>query len=136
MAKGALLSRGGSVYGVTPKAASGWEGGSSFQAYLFSEILPLCGNFLYYRHMPPQWRTIIIKEDDTMTTYDFICNHLENDYPDAIPVMDEYLMAWLEDMETVDVIYPYLAALKALTDADVEGAEKYIVELRTEEVGS
>ncbi len=50
-----------------------------------------------------------------MTTYDFICNHLENDYPDAIPVMDEYLMAWLEDdvdiTERVDgdlknVIYP------------------------------
>ena len=34
-----------------------------------------------------------------MTTYDFICNHLENDYPDAIPVMDEYLMAWLEEDE-------------------------------------
>ena len=30
-----------------------------------------------------------------MTTYDFICNHLEKDYPDAIPVMDEYLMSWL-----------------------------------------
>ena len=36
-----------------------------------------------------------------MTTYDFICNHLENDYPDAIPVMDEYLMAWLEDDEDI-----------------------------------
>ena len=34
-----------------------------------------------------------------MTTYDFICNHLEKDYPDAIPVMDEYLMSWLEDDE-------------------------------------
>ena len=80
-----------------------------------------------------------------MTTYDFICDHLENEYPDAIPVMDEYLMAWLENdvdiTERVDgdlknVIYPYLAALRALVDADVEGAEKYIVELRTEEVGS
>ena len=36
-----------------------------------------------------------------MTTYDFICNHLENDYPDAIPVMDEYLMAWLGDGEGI-----------------------------------
>ena len=80
-----------------------------------------------------------------MTTYDFICNHLENDHPDAIPVMDEYLMAWLEDDEDItereavnlkDVIYPYLAALRALADAGVKGAEKYIVELRTEEVGS
>ena len=80
-----------------------------------------------------------------MTTYDFICNHLENDYPDTIPVMDEYLMAWLEDDEDTTegvagdlkgVIYPYLAALRALTDAGVEGTEKYIVELRIEEVGS
>ena len=76
-----------------------------------------------------------------MTTYDFICNHLEKDYPDAIPVMDEYLMAWLEDSEDIregvaGVIYPYLAALRALVDAGVEHAEKFIVELRTEEVGS
>ena len=76
-----------------------------------------------------------------MTTYDFICNHLENDYPDVILVMDEYLMAWLEDDEGImerlaGVIYPYLAALRALTDAGVEGVEKFIVELRTEEVGS
>ena len=78
-----------------------------------------------------------------MTTYDFICNHLENDYPDAIPVMDEYLMAWLEDDEDMErganlknVIYPYLAALRALADAGVRGAEKYIIELRTEEVVS
>ena len=78
-----------------------------------------------------------------MTTYDFICDHLENDYPDAIPVMDEYLMEWLEDDEDTErgaddlknVIYPYLAALRALADAGVKGAEKYIVELRTEEVG-
>ena len=88
-----------------------------------------------------QGRTIIIKEDDTMTTYDFICNHLENDHPDAIPVMEEYLMAWLGDDVDIKegvagVIYPYLAALRALADAGVEGAEKYIVELRTDEVGS
>ena len=78
-----------------------------------------------------------------MTTYDFICNHLENDYPDTLPIMDEYLMVWLEDEEDMtergagdlkNVIYPYLAALRALVDAGVEGAEKYIVELRTEEV--
>ena len=76
-----------------------------------------------------------------MTTYDFICNHLENKYPDAIPVMDEYLMEWLGEGEDimeglVGVIYPYLAALRALNDAGVEEVEKYIVELRTEEVGS
>ena len=76
-----------------------------------------------------------------MTTYDFICNHLENDYPDVIPVMDEYLMEWLKDGKDIPegvagIIYPYLAALRALSDAGVEGVEKYIVELRTEEVGS
>ncbi len=75
-----------------------------------------------------------------MTTYDFICNHLEIDYPDVISAMDEYLMAWLDDEGIPEgvagVIYPYLAALRALSDASVEGVEKYIVELRTEEVGS
>ncbi len=82
-----------------------------------------------------------------MTTYNFICNHLEKDYPDAIPVMDEYLMAWLEDDEVLQcepgfeqdlssIIYPYLATFRALSDAGVENAEKYILELRTEEVGS
>ena len=80
-----------------------------------------------------------------MTTYDFICNHLEDDYPDTLPAMDEYLMTWLEDDEDItervagdlrNVIFPYLAALRALTDAGVEHAEKYIVGLRTEEVGS
>ena len=74
-------------------------------------------------------------------TYDFIYDYLQNDYPDAIPVMDVYLMAWLEDDEDITeevavVIYPYLAALRALTEAGVEHAEKYIVELGTEEVGS
>ena len=33
-----------------------------------------------------------------MTTYDFICNHLENDYPDILPAMDEYLMEWHGDI--------------------------------------
>lgn len=61
--------------------------------------------------------------------------------PGAIPVMDEYLMEWFEDGEGITegvagIIYPYLAALRALSDAGVEGVEKYIVELRTEEVGS
>ena len=50
-----------------------------------------------------------------MTTYDFICNHLEKDYPDAIPVMDEYLMPWFGEDEDIrervvsdlkNVIYP------------------------------
>ena len=82
-----------------------------------------------------------------MTTYDFICNHLENICPDAIPVMDEFLTAWLKDDEGVHisqkfsgdlstVIYPYLAAYQALNDAGVEDAESYIVKIRTEEVES
>ena len=82
-----------------------------------------------------------------MTTYDFICNHLENICPDAIPTMDEYLTAWAKDDEGVHitqkfsddlstVIYPYLAAYQALCDAGVENAEKYIVDMRTEEVGN
>ena len=82
-----------------------------------------------------------------MTTYDFICNRLESICPDAIPTMDEYLTAWAKDDEGVHmqpkyaedlstIIYPYLAAYQALADAGVENAEKYIVELRTEEVGS
>ena len=98
-----------------------------------------------------------------MNTYNFICDHLEVLFPDAIPVMDEYLISWLkEDGDVVNrpqedvvnqsqedvtlspehesdlssVIYPYLAAYKALTEAGVADAEKYILELRTEEVGS
>ncbi len=82
-----------------------------------------------------------------MTTYDFICNNLESICPDAIPVMDEYLTAWLKDDEGVhiteryasdlkNVIYPYLAAYQALTDVGVENAEKCIVDMRTEEVRS
>ncbi len=61
--------------------------------------------------------------------------------------MDEYLTAWMKDDEGVHItqkyaedlsaiIYPYLAAYQALADAGVENAEKYIVEMRTEEVGS
>lgn len=82
-----------------------------------------------------------------MTTYDFICNQLENICPDAIPVMDEYLTAWAKDDEEVyiqpkyaedlsTIIYPYLAAFRALTDVGVENAEKYIVDMRTKEVGN
>ena len=34
------------------------------------------------------------------------------------------------------VIYPYLAAYRALCEAGVEDTEKYIADIRTEEVGS
>ncbi len=39
---------------------------------------------------------------------------------------------YAEDLSTI--IYPYLAAYQALTDAGVTDAEKYIVKIRTEEV--
>ena len=109
---------------------------SPFHCVEISFMIATC-----HLHLGGWQSTISIKEDETLSTYDFICNHLENDYPDAIPVMDEYLMEWLREGENITegvagVIYPYLAALRTLTDAGVEGAEKYIVELRTEEVGN
>ena len=76
-------------------------------------------------------------------TYDFICDHLENIYPCAIPAMDDYLTAWIQDDVFVEedfeddlntTIYPYLAAYRALVDVGVEETEKYIVDMRTEEV--
>ena len=81
-----------------------------------------------------------------MRTYDFIKEHLQNTYPAAIPVMEKYLEVWLDgdeaDIEPQyeedirEVIYPYLAAHQALIDIGVENAEKYIFELRDQEVGS
>ncbi len=60
--------------------------------------------------------------------------------------MDQYLTD-LEDDEGVhiepkyaehlfSVIYSYLAAYQALTDVGAENAKKYIVDMRTEEVGN
>ena len=77
------------------------------------------------------------------TTYDFICSHI---VPDLILAMDEYIEKWIQDDVGVilspkfegdmgGVFYSYLAAYRALCEAGVEDAEKYIVEMRTKEVG-
>ena len=79
-----------------------------------------------------------------MTTYDFVADHLERICPALIPAMDEYIVSWLQDEKDIVVspefsgdpraiIYPYLAAYRALVEEGVEGAEKYIVEMRAGE---
>ena len=81
-----------------------------------------------------------------MTTYDFVANHQERICPALIPAMDEYIVSWLQDEKDIVVfpefssdlrvvIYPYLAAYRALTEAGVADAEKHIVEMRAWEGG-
>ena len=77
-----------------------------------------------------------------MTTYDFIIEHID---PALIPTMEKYINAWTEDDKDIHlekkfsndlstVIYPYLAAYRALEEAGVKNPERIILELREKEL--